>query len=93
MLKYLKNVTTMELDQEKCIGCGRCVEVCPHEVFLIAGRKAEIRDRDACMECGACKRNCPAEAIEVDAGVGCASGIINGLLRGTSACCSDGCCG
>ena len=29
---------------------------------------------DLCMECGACVLNCPVNALEVDAGVGCADG-------------------
>ena len=78
---YLKNVSTLKLDQPACIGCGRCPEVCPHQVFELVGKKAAIRDLDACMECGACALNCPVKAIYVDAGVGCASGMINEWLR------------
>ena len=78
--RYFDNAATVELDGEACIGCGRCLEVCPHQVFTIAERKAALSDRDACMECGACARNCPTSAIRVDAGVGCASGIINEWL-------------
>ena len=33
------------------------------------------------MECGACALNCPQEAIEVNAGVGCAAAIIIGHSR------------
>lgn len=79
--RHLRNVATLALDQPACIGCGRCVEVCPHQVFGIKGRKAFLTDRDACMECGACALNCPVKAITVDAGVGCASGMINEWLR------------
>ncbi len=32
---YLKNVVTLALSPEKCIGCGRCLEVCPHDVFVL----------------------------------------------------------
>jgi hypothetical protein len=40
------------------------------------------------MECGACSRNCPAGAIAVEAGVGCAAAVINGMLnRQNGACC------
>jgi len=78
---YLKNVTTLELDEKACIGCGRCEEVCPHQVFRLDGQKAHLIDRDACMECGACARNCPVAAIQVDAGVGCATGLINEWLQ------------
>ena len=93
-MKHLKNVTTLMFDVKKCIGCGRCVEVCPHEVFIIEDRRARITDRDACMECGACAKNCPVEALSVKTGVGCASGIISEILRGGEACCDKGgCCG
>ena len=79
--RYLEDVVTLELDQCACIGCGRCLEVCPHQVFSLAERKSSLRDRDACMECGACALNCPVKAITVDAGVGCASGMINEWLQ------------
>ncbi len=79
--RYLKNVATLKLDQPTCIGCGRCLEVCPHQVFELIEKRADIRDLDACMECGACALNCPVKAIRVDAGVGCASGMINEWLR------------
>jgi NAD-dependent dihydropyrimidine dehydrogenase PreA subunit len=86
-LRYLEGVVTLELDQGKCNGCGMCVEVCPHEVYTIEDRKAVIVDRDACMECGACAMNCPVEAIQVDAGVGCATAVITGAIRGTEPTC------
>lgn len=97
-LRYLKDVVTLKLNQDKCIGCEMCLKVCPHAVFKITNKKAEIIDRDACMECGACAKNCPTAAIEVKSGVGCAAGIINGLLKGTDATCdcsgdSGSCCG
>ena len=79
--RHLENVATLKLDQSVCVGCGRCPEVCPHQVFKLVDKKAVIRDRNACMECGACALNCPVKAITVDAGVGCASGMINEWLR------------
>lgn len=79
-LRYLQNVVTLALDPRLCIGCRRCVEVCPHQVLTMQDRLASIIDRDACMECGACARNCPTSAVTVDAGVGCASGLINEWL-------------
>jgi len=79
--RYLENVVTLHLDESICIGCGRCLEVCPHQVFVPKDKKVTFSDRDACMECGACALNCPVKAITVDAGVGCASGMINEWLR------------
>ncbi len=80
--RYLREVTTLTLNERKCNGCGRCTEVCPHGVFQVENRKARLVDRDACIECGACALNCAAGAIAVDAGVGCASGLINEWLQG-----------
>lgn len=86
-LIYLSNVVTLSLDQNKCNGCRMCTIVCPHDVFIIENRKAVIQNRDFCMECGACEKNCPEGAITVRSGVGCAAGIINGLIRGTEPSC------
>ena len=79
-LIYLKDVVTLKLDEERCTGCGMCLEVCPHEVFKMNTGHVEIRNRDACMECGACRRNCPFDAISVQTGVGCAAAAINAML-------------
>ena len=87
MMKYLKNTAQLKLDKEKCTGCGMCVEVCPHTVFIIENKKALITDRDLCMECGACQQNCPFNAISVRAGVGCAYAVLKGKLKGTEPTC------
>ncbi|MCP4231153.1 MAG: 4Fe-4S dicluster domain-containing protein [bacterium] len=97
-LRYLPDVVSLELNEEQCNGCGRCLEVCPHEVFSLNARKAFITDKGACMECGACALNCPTEAITVEAGVGCAAAVINGAIKGTGSDCgssteSSECCG
>jgi NAD-dependent dihydropyrimidine dehydrogenase PreA subunit len=95
--KYLKNVVTLKLIQEKCIGCGMCLDVCPHGVFELKDGKAQISDKDFCMECGACAKNCPCLAIEVTSGIGCAQAIIVGKLTGTEPHCgcsdeNNNCC-
>jgi ferredoxin len=51
------------------------------------GGTAAVADLDACIECGACATNCQTGAVSVRAGVGCASGIINGMLGRTGDCC------
>ena len=97
--RYLKNVATLKLNSDKCTGCKKCIEVCPHKVFAIKNGKSEIIDKDGCMECGACAKNCPFNALEVKPGVGCASAIIMGWLTGREPSCgcsennsNGGCC-
>ncbi|MEW6351715.1 MAG: mercury methylation ferredoxin HgcB [Thermodesulfobacteriota bacterium] len=87
---YLKNVVTLSLDEQKCTGCGKCLDVCPHAVLERENGKVRIQSRDRCMECGACARNCPVEAVSVTAGVGCAAAVINSALgrKASSCCCS-----
>ena len=90
-LRYLPGVTTLQLDENACNGCGICQTVCPHAVFEIGDRKARTVDKDACIECGACALNCPQSAISVHAGVGCAAAIIKGWVTRTEPSC--GCSG
>lgn len=89
-MRYLKGVATLELNDSLCTGCGRCAEVCPHAVFVIEDRKAVITDRDACMECGACASNCEFGALKVGSGVGCASALIGGMIKGGEPVCGCG---
>jgi NAD-dependent dihydropyrimidine dehydrogenase PreA subunit len=96
-LRYLTEVTTLALNESLCNGCQMCVMVCPHEVFSMINKRAVISNKDACMECGACAGNCPENAITVDSGVGCATAIIVGAIKGTEPTCrceenSSSCC-
>ena len=82
--RYLSGVTTLKYDREACIGCGQCQSVCPHGVYVLQDRKAELVDPDGCMECGACALNCPSGAITVNPGVGCAAAIISSWVKKVS---------
>jgi ferredoxin len=79
-LVYLKDIVSLKFDINKCTGCGKCTEVCPHGIFAIENRKAVINGRDQCIECGACQKNCAFGALTVTCGVGCASAMINGIM-------------
>lgn len=92
--RYLENVVTLQLNEDKCSGCGICLEVCPHGVLKLTDKRILISDRDLCMECGACAANCAFEAITVKAGVGCAAALLKGAVTGREATCgcSGTCC-
>jgi len=50
------------IDQEKCVACGECAEVCRYDAIpVIDGRY--IVDEIGCEGCGYCARICPEDAI------------------------------
>ena len=52
-------------DTEKCVGCGKCIFVCPYEAIVWKDMSTpEIKNED-CMGCGACALVCPHQAIEL----------------------------
>lgn len=69
-MEYIKNVAKIKIDSKKCIGCGICLNVCPHAVMEMKEGIAFLANKDRCIECGACDKNCPVNAIRVEAGVG-----------------------
>lgn len=93
-LRYMDNVVSLTLDEDKCVGCGMCTDVCPQGVLALEQRKARIVDLNGCMECGACAKNCPADALTVTPGVGCAGYIIQSWIKGkeNASCGGPGCC-
>ncbi len=54
-----------QVDKEKCVGCGDCVEACPAQAISIVVGKAKI-NADKCVDCGRCVQVCPEGAIYSD---------------------------
>ena len=86
-MRYLESAVTLQFDPDRCNGCAMCTQVCPHAVFAMEDKRAVLLDRGACMECGACARNCEMGAITVRAGVGCAAGVLAGVISGGEPSC------
>lgn len=53
------------VDLEKCLGCMRCVEVCPMDVLRKGGDYPVIKYREDCQSCYLCVLECPSGAVEV----------------------------
>ena len=47
---------------DNCIGCGRCIEVCPQSCIKSDNIPFEIEQKH-CLHCGNCFDVCPADAI------------------------------
>ncbi len=63
-----KEPLTAQVDEEKCIGCMRCVKVCPFGAIEQTGpiKEGKVRILEAaCMGCGTCAAECNFEAIDM----------------------------
>lgn len=49
--------------EEFCIGCTRCIKVCPTDAILGGPKQMHSVLHDACTGCGSCVARCPTEAI------------------------------
>jgi len=59
----------LEFIEDKCMGCGACVEVCPAAARdIIDDKDKKIRRithyRERCIYCGQCVSACPTEALK-----------------------------
>jgi len=50
------------VDENKCIGCGKCAETCNYNAIAVIKEKV-LFFNDLCHACGACKIVCPTDAI------------------------------
>lgn len=56
----------VEINTEKCSGCGWCTKVCSHKALLLVDGKSQMRIdvMNECHGCGCCVAICPEEAIK-----------------------------
>ena len=55
----------VEIDQEKCDGCGLCVPSCAEGAIKIINGKAVLAADNLCDGLGACLGECPRDAIRI----------------------------
>lgn len=56
------HITKAVIDEKKCIKCGACHSVCPHDAIS----DNIIIKRERCLGCSLCAKNCPMSAIKME---------------------------
>jgi formate hydrogenlyase subunit 6/NADH:ubiquinone oxidoreductase subunit I len=59
----------LSLSEEKCNGCGRCVEACPVQLLMVDEKKAQSNQRYdvfRCLTCQNCMAVCPQGALNIE---------------------------
>ena len=67
---FIKNNTHAVLNQEVCIGCGKCAKKCPMDAIRLvestSNRKLAEINPNRCIGCGVCVQQCPKKAIRLE---------------------------
>jgi len=53
----------LEIDKDKCIGCGGCIDACPFGALSLVDNMVVVNDK--CTACGACLLACPVHALNL----------------------------
>ena len=56
------SIPVPRVDEAKCTGCGRCVEICVYHAIAVLGGHV-LTFPQLCHGCGACSYLCPEKAI------------------------------
>lgn len=55
----------LKIVDELCIGCSRCMHICPTSAIRVRQGKARLMD-NRCIDCGECYRICPVSAVIIE---------------------------
>jgi Fe-S-cluster-containing hydrogenase component 2 len=55
----------IEIDEDKCTGCGQCITACAEGALQIVNGKARLVGDILCDGMGACIGNCPEDALRI----------------------------
>ena len=64
-LKVIKYSRKAIYETEKCVGCDKCVFVCPYDAIEAEDFATPKINSDLCVGCGACALVCPHLAIQI----------------------------
>lgn len=66
-LEEIMGAYNVTVDEDKCVGCGECVDVCPVGVYEMHDKKSDPVNADECLGCESCVEVCEGSCITVEA--------------------------
>ena len=67
LLRESQVIWDFSINADLCIGCDKCVKVCPRDVLELEPQTqvAQVARRDDCIQCRACDKACPTQALRM----------------------------
>jgi len=59
----MNDILSVEIDRDRCTGCGICVDICPLDCFRLDEDDKAFMKYDECWYCGSCTLECPENAM------------------------------
>ncbi len=53
----------LQIDDDKCIECGACEEVCPMHLPILDYKDEGVMEHRDCIKCSECLAACPQDAL------------------------------
>src|SRR5688572_6175096 len=61
----MKREAAALIDEARCIGCARCIDVCPVDAIVGAQSLMHTVVEDWCIGCALCPPACPVDCIDM----------------------------
>lgn len=65
-IKIVKYSRKAVYDVNECVGCDKCIFICPYEALEFESFATPKVNEEKCFGCGACQLVCPQHAIQVE---------------------------
>ena len=66
VLDQFRTASVVRIDLDSCIGCLKCIQVCPVDAIVGAPKQAHVVMQDVCTGCNLCIEPCPVDCIHVE---------------------------
>lgn len=55
----------VKIDETRCIGCTKCIDVCPVDAIIGASKQLHVVLEEDCIGCELCLPPCPVDCFEI----------------------------